>query len=163
MARDGSGQSEWQRVQAAQAWQAEASRRAAERQAREEAGQARAQEKLRQQQHVQTQQQAAEARAAEVGRQVSALDEVLTSVLATTPVSFDHLRKVPQVPPFHPGSLDRPAPAPDWQQYAPAEPKGLAKLFGGARRHQRQLADAHAWYKAATADYRDVESHRRQS
>jgi restriction system protein len=163
MARGGSGQTQWQRDQAAQLRQAEAQRKAAERQAREEARQAKEREKLRQQQHVQAQQQAAESKTTEVERQISVLDEILTSVLAAAPMSFDRLKMTPRVPPFNPGSLTRAAVAPAWQQYAPAEPNGLSKLFGGAGRHQRQLVEARSRFEAAMAGYQRLESGRQQA
>jgi restriction system protein len=155
MARSG-GRSEWERQQAAQ-------RREAERQAREQARLAREREKARQQQHVESRQRDAEAKSAAVDQQVKGLGELLTSILPRPPLSFTGLKVTPKVPAFDPGPLLFPHPAPDWNAYAPAEPGGLGRLFGGASRHERQTAEARARFEAAMSDCRQREDQRKRA
>jgi restriction system protein len=154
MARNGSG-SEWQRQQAAQ-------RREAERLAREQIRAAKEQSRLQRQQHLDSQQQAAEAKTTAVDQRIKVLDEVLTSILSLTPLSFDRLKVVPRVPSFDPGPLGNPLLAPDWNQYVPSEPGVLARMFGGAARHGRQTAEARVRFEAAMSDYRQREDQRQR-
>ena len=84
-----------------------------------------AEEQVRQQEHQESQQRAADEQTAEVQEQIRRLDEVLTSVLALAPVSFDRLRATPRIPAFDPGPLGVAGPDPDWRDFAPAEPRGL--------------------------------------
>lgn len=151
-----SGRSQWERQQAAQ-------RREAERRARELARVAKELEKRRRQLHLESQQRAAEAKTAEVDRQITVLDDVLTSVLPLAPLSFERLKVIPSVPDFDPGPLGIASPAPDWNEYAPMEPGGLSRIFGGAARHVRRTAEARTRYEAAVSDYRRLEDQRKRS
>ena len=74
----GGGQSEWQRLQAAQ-------RREAERRAREKT-------KLAKETYLASQQQAAEDKTADLDRQVRVLDGVLTDSLSCPPLAFQQLK-----------------------------------------------------------------------
>ena len=134
MTRSG-GRSEWERQQAAQ-------RREAEQRTREQARLAMELEKQRRQQHLESQQQAAETKAAAVNRQIKVLDEVLTSMLPLSPLSFERLKVARKIPNFAPGPLAIASPMPDWNDYAPIEPGGLSRMFGGAARHERRTAEA---------------------
>jgi restriction system protein len=51
-------------------------------------------------------------------------------------------------------------PAPDWNQYAPIEPGGLKRLFGGGGRHERRTAQARAQFDAAVVQYQRGEDQR---
>ena len=132
-----------------------ARRREDERLAREHKRQEREQEQARQQERVESAQQDAQ-------EQIKSLDEVLTSVLALPPVSFDRLMATPRTPPFDPGPLGVPLPAPDWSDFAPPRPGLLRLLLGGAARHKRQTAQAQGRFEAATAEHREHESQRHQ-
>jgi restriction system protein len=155
MAGSGS-RSEWQRMQAAQ-------RREAERQAREQERLAKEQQKAEQHQYLEGRQRLAEDQAAAIDRQVRTLDEALTSILPLQPLTFDRLKVVPQLPAFNPGSLGTAQPAPDWSAYAPPEPGGLNRLFGGAARRERQVAEARAQFDAAMASYQQQENQRQRA
>src|ERR1022692_2771707 len=155
MARS-SGRSEWERRQAAE-------RREAERQAREHARLAKEREKARREQYLESQQRAAEAKSAAVDLQIKVLGDVLTSILPRSPLSFDGLKVAPKVPSFDPGPLGIAHPAPDWNAYAPIEPTGLSRIFGGAARHERQTAEARTRYEAAMSDYRQREDQRQRA
>lgn len=125
-----------------------AQRREAERQAKEQAKLAREREKARKEAHLAAQQHAAEAKTAAVEQQVKELDEVLASVLPLRPVSFARLM-VPSAPSrFEPGTLAAGNPPPDWTDFVPPEPKGLARIFGGNARYAREVAEAKARFDA---------------
>jgi restriction system protein len=124
------GRSQWERQVAAQ-------RREAEQQAKEEARRQKEEEKARKLRHLESQQREAEAKTAAVERRIKLLDEVLTSILPLSPLSFERLKVSPQISRFDPGPLGRALPAPDWSQFAPAEPSALARLFGGELERRR--------------------------
>ena len=155
MARS-SGRSEWERRQAAQ-------RKAAEQWAREQARLLKEQEKVHRQQHLESQQRTADANTAAVDRQIRALDELLTSILPVAPLSFDRLKVVPKASSFDPSPLTIAHPAPDWKKYAPIEPGGLSRLFGGAARHERQTAEAQSRFEADLSQYRQQEGERQRT
>ncbi len=160
MAQRGGGKSDWQQRLAAQQREAEAARRAAERQAREQARLARQQEKAAKDLHVAEQQRNAEEKSAAVAAQITALDDVLSSVLSLPPLSFHRLEVVAATPAFDPGRLGVAAVPPDWADYAPVEPRGLARWFGGVGRYQQQVAAARTQWEAATAEFERAEADR---
>jgi restriction system protein len=155
MARSGS-LSEWER-------QAAVRRREAERQAREKARLAKEQEKTRQQRHVESQQRAAETKTAAVEQRINVLDEVLTGILPLPALTFDQTKVTPKVPSFDPGPLGIAEPSLKWDDYAPVEPGGLSRLFGGAARYDRQTAEARARFEAAVSDHQQREAQRQQA
>jgi restriction system protein len=138
-----------------------------QRLARERRQQQKEKDQARQQEHLDSQQRAAEEQAAAVQEQIDRLDEVLTSVLALPPVSFDRLTSTPRTPAFDPGPLDVAVPGPDWGDFAPAWPGGLRRLLdpfiGGAARRRRQTAEAQGRFEAAAAEHRELESQRQQA
>jgi restriction system protein len=147
------GRSDWQRQMAAQ-------RREAERQAREAARQAKEEQKARQAEHVAKQQRLAEANAAVVAEEIKSLDQILVSVLDHPPITFGNLKVKPQSPPFRPGKLAVPQPAPTWLEYAPVEPRGIGRLFGGMSQYRRKLDSARARFETATAAFHREEAER---
>jgi restriction system protein len=140
-----------------------AQRREAERQAREQARLAKERERAAQQRHIESQQRTAELRTSEVEQQARILDKVLTSVLPLPVLTFDSLKVTPELPGFEPGPLRVAESAPDWNDYAPPEPGGLSRVFGGAARHERQTAEARAGFDAAVADHRHREARRQRA
>jgi restriction system protein len=155
MARSG-GRSQWERDMAAQ-------RREAERQARERARLAKEREKARQERHIQAQQQTAERKTAEAEQQIKILDEILTSILPLAVPDFDSLKVTPELPSFDPGPFGTAEPAPDWANYAPPEPGGLSRLFGGVARHERQTSEARNRFDTAVAEHIRREGQRQQT
>ncbi len=159
MPRSGS-LSDWERRLAAQ-------HREEQKLARERRQQEKEKDKARQQEHLESQQRAAEEQTAAVQEQLDGLDEVLTSVLALPPVSFDRLMVTPRTPPFDPGPLGVAVPGPDWSDFAPARPGGLRRLLGpftgGAARHKRQTEQAQSRFEAAAAEHRKQESQRQRA
>lgn len=165
MARGGSrgSQADWERQAAATQRQALAAQKAAERREREQARLAKEREKAREQQRTEEQVRDAEARSANVGEQVTVLDGVLPSALHQPAFTFDRLRVLPRESPFDPGSLGVAATAPQWGMYAPREPVGVDRWFGGVARHQRQLDAAQARFEADRAAYQRAEDDRLRS
>ena len=69
------------------------------------------------------------ARGSAVEQQVRDLDEVLASALPRRLVSLSGLTAPSAPPRFEPGALAVGNPPPDWADFAPADPKGLARIF----------------------------------
>ena len=134
-----------------------------DRQAREQPWQAREREKARQQEHAEAQQQAAAAKTAEVERQITRLDEVLTSALALPPFTFKRLMTFPGTPRFDPGPLGHGLPAPDWSSFEPRQPRGLRRFLGGAASYRRQLAAAEILFADAVSDHQQKEQQRQRA
>ncbi len=155
MARSGS-LAAWEQRLAAQ-------RREDDRLARERRQREKEQDRVRQQEHLESQQQAAAEQTAAVEERMKALGEVLTSVLAFRPLSFDRLVAVPRTPEFDPGPLGAALPAPDWNDFAPAPPAGLDRFLRRGRRRARQVAEARTRFEAAQADRQRQESERRRA
>ena len=155
MARSG-GRSQWERQQAALS-------REIERQQREQAKLAKEREKAHQQQHVEAQQHTAEAKTVAVEQQGKVLDEVLTGILSLPALTFDALKVTPVMPRFDPGPMGVTEPSPDWKDYAVPEPGALSRLFGGAAKRERQVAEAQARFEAAMSAHRQREANRERA
>ena len=147
------GRSDWERQLAAQ-------RREAERQTREAARQAKEQQKAQQSAHITQQQRLAETKTTAVLEDVKLLDQVLVGVLNQPPITFDDLKVKPRIPPFQPGKLGTPPPAPNWQDYAPVEPHGIDRWFGGMNKYRQDVETARARFAAATVAFQRDEAER---
>ncbi|TMM42026.1 MAG: restriction endonuclease, partial [Actinobacteria bacterium] len=147
------GRSDWERQLAAQ-------RREAERQTREAARQAKEQQKAQQSAHITQQQRLAETKTTAVLEDVKLLDQVLVGVLNQPPITFDDLKVKPRIPPFQPGKLGTPPPAPNWQDYAPVEPRGIDRWFGGMNKYRQDVETARARFAAATVAFQRDEAER---
>jgi len=154
MARSGNG-SDWQQRLAAQRAEQEQLRRERRQQVRDR-------EKTRQQEILESQQQAADEQTAAVRAQIAILDEVLTSVLSLPPMSFDRLLITAATPPFDPGPLGVAEPGPDWADFAPPEPRGLARFLRRIARFKRQTAQARDRFEAAKAEHGQREEQRQR-
>ena len=152
----GGGRSEWERRMAAQ-------RREAERQAKEQARLARERERAAKEAHLLAQQGVAEAKSAAVEQRVRDLDEVLASALPRRPVSFSGLTAPSAPPRFEPGVLAAGNPPPGWADFAPADPKGLARIFGGNSRHAREVAEAQVRFDVAVEAHAQAEAARQRA
>jgi len=101
--------------------------------------------------------------ASELRDRIAELDSVLTAGIRQHPlVTFASLKHAPGYPPFDAGGLDRPQPAPDWEQFAPPPPSGLGKLLGGAARYQREEAAARAAFETELGRHASAEAERRR-
>jgi hypothetical protein len=81
--------------------------------------------------------------AADVRARLAELDGLLTDGIRDRPVvTFGSLRRTDTYPPFDPGQLGEPLPAPAWEDFAPAPPSGIGKILGGTGRFERQLDSA---------------------
>lgn len=112
----------------------------------------------------------AEARAADVAAANaglrSRLDELDTLLLSTLAVD-DHIdlnrfKKPITVPPFDPGPLGRPLPAPDWQSFAPPTPRGVTKVLGGDLWHKQQVTAAEKAFEDAKRRHAEAENRRQR-
>jgi restriction system protein len=107
--------------------------------------------------------QQAAAATSEIEWRVNELETVLRSSLDRDPqLEFDSLRQrfVPSPPRL--GALAAPPVAPDWSEYAPTEPAGISRMFGGAKRYAAELASAQQKYAAARDEYRRHEQARQR-
>jgi restriction system protein len=94
---------------------------------------------------------------------VAELDSVLVAGIRSVPaVTFSSLQQTPTLPAFNAGGLDRAAPQPGWEQFAPPPPTALARLFGAGGRHERQESTARASYEQACTQHAAAESDRRR-
>jgi restriction system protein len=99
----------------------------------------------------------------ELQARVAELDSVLVAGIRPLPaVTFTSLKQSPAFPAFSAGGLDRPAPQPQWEQFAPPAPSGLARLFGGSGRYEQQEAIARTAYEQACAQHAAAEADRRR-
>ena len=155
MARSGS-LAAWEQRLAAQ-------RRDEDRLARERRQRERDSERVRQQEHLASRQCEAEEQTAAVEERMKALGEVLTSVLAQRPLTFERLLATPRIPQFDPGPLGSALPAPDPDDFAAAPATGLSRFLGAGARQARQVAEARARFEAAQAEHRRLEAERRQA
>ena len=111
-------------------------------------------------QYLASQQQTAEDKTADLDRQIRVLDRVLTDSLSWPPLTFQQLKVSLSIPGFDPGLWGSPAPEPEWAEYAPIEPKGLGRLFGGSARYEREMTSAQGRFEAAKVQHRQDEEQR---
>jgi restriction system protein len=119
--------------------------------------------KLAREAYLASRQQATEDKTADLDRQIRVLDGVLTDSLSYPPLTLQQLKVSPNVPSFDPGPLGTAAPEPEWVDYAPIEPQGLGRLFGGSARHEREMTAAQGRFEAAKVQHRQNEDQRQQA
>lgn len=79
---------------------------------------------------------------------------MLRAALSAPPqLTFASLRQSAEVPPFQPGALSRPSPAPQFEDFAPPPPGALSGIVGGQKRHARALQAAQDAYQQALAQH----------
>lgn len=54
-------------------------------------------------------------------------------------------------------------PPPDWADFAPVDPKGLARIFGGNSRHAREVAEAQVRFDIAVKAHAQAEAARQRA
>ncbi|MCP3802656.1 restriction endonuclease [Allokutzneria sp. A3M-2-11 16] len=110
--------------------------------------------------YVRAQQEDAAARTEATRARVAELEGVLTSGASSArAVTFDQLRKPFEARLFSPGRLIQPAQPPYWQNYQPAPPSALSRLFSKTKIHQAQV-EARARFEAATERFQHGERQR---
>jgi restriction system protein len=98
---------------------------------------------------------------AQLDSRLAELRTLLTSALETPPqLSFAMLKRPATVPAFDPGDLDKPLPAPVWEDFAPPAPGVLSGLVGGKGRHARAQEAARTAFEQACADHARAEDSR---
>ena len=91
------------------------------------------------------------------------LEGLLQAGLCDRPVvTFGSLRRNGAYPVFDAGRLAEPLPAPVWEHFAPEEPAGRGKFFGGSARYEQELDSARADYAQAVERYTAAEADRRR-
>lgn len=103
--------------------------------------------------------QLADERTAAIERQIKTLTEILTSALQAPPFRYESLLIQPRTRTFDPGALGAPVAEPDWADFAPPRPTGLARLFSRAR-YRRQQAVAEAGFQSARSTFQSQISER---
>ena len=105
----------------------------------------------------------AAAMAEDVSGRLAELDGLLKAGIRDRPVvTFASLRRTDAYPAFDAGQLGEPVPPPIWEQFAPAPPSGLGKVFGGGSRFERQAEIARAAYAQAVEQHAAAEADRRR-
>lgn len=138
---------EFQRAQAQMVREAAKAERDGKRQAA-------ASERERKKLYIEDRKAEAAAMAADVGGRLTELDELLRAGIRDRPVvTFASLRRTGTYPPFDPGQLGEPLPAPVWEDFAPAPPSGIGKILGGTGRFERQLDGARTAYARAAEQH----------
>jgi restriction system protein len=117
----------------------------------------------RQQLYVDARRAEAAAMAADVRARIAELEGLLQAGVRDRPaVTFASLRRASTYPVFDAGRLADPLPAPVWEHFAPEEPSGRGRLFGGAARHEQLLDAARADYAQAVERHSVAEAARRE-
>lgn len=148
------------RIEAQLAGQA---RREHEQAQRAAARKAASDEKDRKRLHLEERKTEAADMTADLEARVAELESVLTSgIRKRALVTFSSLKHEPAHPPFDPGGYDKPLAAPVWEQFAPPPPSGLGRMFGGAGRHERQVAEARTAFQSRQEQHAREEADRRQ-
>jgi len=94
---------------------------------------------------------------------VAELDSVLSAGVRQRPLmTFASLKRAPSYPPFDAGGLDRPLPAPRWEQFAPPPPGRLGKLLGGRARYEHEETAARAAFEAGQRRHAMADAERRR-
>ena len=98
-----------------------------------------------------------------VRARLAELDGLLQAGLRDRPVvTFAALRRTGTYPAFDPGPFGQPLSPPLWDHFAPEEPSGRGKFFGGAGRFEQQLDSARADYDRAVERYTAAEADRQR-
>jgi restriction system protein len=138
-------------------------RREDDRQARQKRQAERDAERIQQQDHLAARQQEAVDKTAATQARMKELGEVLTSVLALRPLTFERLLAAPKTPGFDPGPLAAAGPGPQWKDYAPAPATGLSRFLGGGRQARLAAEQARTRFDAAGAEHQRQEAERRRA
>lgn len=117
-----------------------------------------AEEKERRRLYVASQEAEVNLRNEQVEGFISELQNLLGATLHVDDfLDWEALKEEPDVPPFQPGGLEVPAPAPELQ--LPPPPSGLGKLFGRDK-HEAAVAEARQQYERAVAEHASKERQR---
>ena len=103
----------------------------------------------------------AASRTARVELRVAELLTVLVSALDTAPgFPFAVLRQAAEIAPFDAGGLDHVASPPQWPDFEPQAPSAVGRVFGGANRYEKAMAQAREAFAAASAEHAAAERDR---
>jgi len=120
-------------------------------------------ERERKKLYVEDRKAEAAAMAEDVSGRLAELDGLLKAGIRDRPVvTFASLRRTDASPAFDAGQLVEPLPPPIWEQFVPAPPSGLGKVFGGGGRFERQAEMARAAYSRAVEQHTAADADRRR-
>jgi restriction system protein len=141
-------------------------RQQAQQEQREQAAEIRAQraaEKERREQHVAAAKAKVEALNAQNALTLDRLESILRIGL-DRPARIDPgaLRRHDTLPPLDLGVRAQPAPAPEWNAFAPAPPGAITGLLGGKTRYERGLAEAQELFEQACRTHDQDEADRQR-
>jgi len=152
-------QREFREFQRAEAWTVREAAKAERARRRQAATGERERKKL----YVEDRKAEAAAMAEDISGRLAELDGLLRAGVRDRPVvTFASLRRTDAYPAFDPGQLGELLPAPIWEQFAPASPSGLGKIFGGGGRFERQADSARAAYARSVEQHTVEEADRRR-
>lgn len=124
---------------------------------REVASNEREQKKL----YVASREAEANARNEDLLTRVDDLHSILSSTLEIDDfIDLSKLERQNVRVPFNPGNLGRPHIEPKWSTYEPVKPSGLAGLFGGKRKYEKEVEAAQLQYKLEKDKYEELEKER---
>ena len=120
-------------------------------------------ERERKKLYVEDRKAEASAMAEDVLARLAELDGLLKAGIHDRPVvTFASLRRTDTYPAFDAGQLGEPLHPPIWEQFVPAPPSGLGKIFGGGGRFERQTDSARAAYARAVGQHTTAEADQRR-
>lgn len=161
--RVGQRGSDYQRNQQALRRAQEQQKRQAERERKAAEAAKKRRERERKAAYEQRQTELAQARTIGVEHEVERLGQLLRDALVSDPpTSFERRRRthIPRTLDERPWS--HPEPAPRWEDFAPAEPGGLAAVLGlGKKRYEAEVANALRYFNEAQERHRRAEEKRR--
>lgn len=100
---------------------------------------------------------------AEIDARIAELDSVLVDGIDNrVDVSFESLKQDVEIQVFDPAGLEVPLPPPDWADFAPKPPRALRLAFGGAAKHDREVAARRADFDQACLQHAATEADRRR-
>lgn len=99
-----------------------------------------------------------------VERRVTEITGILPVALRDTwrPLNFSRLKKAVDEPPLNLGADAQPLPQPRWEQFLPAQPGAVGKMFGGQSRYEQRRLAAERDFEQAMATYGREESARQR-
>lgn len=115
--------------------------------------------------HAEARQAEVDAMNQELEHQIGELEGLLSATLEVDDfIDFEDLKETLTTEEFVPGSLGTEVSAPVLAEFLPEEPKGIGKLFGGAKaKYAEQVEEANRLFRDAVAEHAQKEDARKQA
>jgi restriction system protein len=146
-------------------WEAEqrAAQRAREQEERAQERQRKTEQRERDARAAADRDEEAAAKTLAIEQRIAELEGLLRSSLSRDPrIRLTDLRRQVTLPPFDPGQLGMPIPAPEWEDFAPLPERGLRRMFGSEQRRAVAADAASQAFQQAQETHRYQEAQRRQ-